>query len=392
MQENKMVVIEAIGSVSALGCNKVDILESLETPYCHFQNISVKQKNYPVIPIHKNARLELKEMLQLHPSFKKTDRAVQLALLATEKSLSQVYQPQQYDWTINAGSSRGATGIWEANFAQFQEDKTVPIKSSPLTTLGNISSHVAQHFKLKGFHIDHSITCSSGLQALANGMAWLKSGLTKKFLAIGTEAPLTPFTIAQMAVLGIYSKEQDSFPCKPCSNAEQKTNTFVLGEGAVSISLAHKKPVKGDVVILGIGTASEQINNLTSISKNGTAFAESMKKAIKDAQLKPKDVDIIIPHSPGTYQGDQAEKTAIESVIGNVKIPVINHKFLTGHTLGASGLLSVELAYYILQHNMKISFPYPSLYPRLSNTGSQHILINAMGFGGNAVSIMLKKV
>lgn len=392
MADKKFVVIESVGSVSPLGSSVDDIASSLKTPRCHFDYVSINNKSYPVIPIHKNSKKELKEFLTLHPEYKKVDRSVQLALLAANRCLENIFEPQQYEWTINAGSSRGATGIWENNIRQFHDDQTVPIKSSPLTTLGNISTSISQHFKLKGFPIDHSITCSSGLQALANGMAWLKAGLTEKFLAIGTEAPLTPFTIAQMAAIGIYSKARDSFPCKPCLKSNHKTNTFVLGEASVSIALSYRKPIKGELIIAGIGTASEQITNLTSISNDGYAFTQSMRKAIEQAEIRPEQLNLIIPHSPGTYQGDLSEKTAIESMLGNIRIPVINHKFLTGHTLGASGLLGLELAIYLIRHNIKLSFPYPSLYHNMDISKVNNVLINAMGFGGNAVSIMLKKV
>lgn len=388
---NKEVVIESIGSVSPLGSNPIDIIHSLQTPYCHFQRLPIGNQSYPVIPIHTNAQHELSDFLKLHPEYKKIDRTVQLALLASRICLANTSQ-EQAEWTINAGSSRGATEIWETNFKQFHEDETVPVKSSPLTTLGNISSHVAQHLKLTGFHIDHSITCSSGLQALANGMAWLKSGMSEKFMAIGTEAPLTPFTVSQMAVLGIYTKENDSFPCKPCAKNSHKTNTFMLGEAGVCLSLNLKHPVLNDIVMEGIGTASEQISNPTAISADGFAFVHSMQNALRNAQMESSAIDLIIPHSPGTYKGDMAEKNAIESVMGDRKIPVINHKFLTGHTLGASGLLSIELGYYILQHGIQINFPYPSMYPTIAYSNPRRIMVNAMGFGGNAVSILLKKV
>jgi 3-oxoacyl-[acyl-carrier-protein] synthase II len=108
--------------------------------------------------------------------------------------------------------------------------------------------------------------------------------------------------------------------------------------------------------------------------------------------MKADEIDLVIPHSPGTYQGDQAEHNAITSIFGDILPKVINHKFLTGHTLGASGLLSVELGYYMLNQNISFDFPYPSLYPTVSKPSPQTVLINSMGFGGNAVSIILKKL
>ena len=72
--------------------------------------------------------------------------------------------------------------------------------------MGNISSWVAHDLQTEGPEISHSITCSTALHALLNGVAWLQSGKQIKFLVGGSEAPLTPFTIAQMQALKIYAK------------------------------------------------------------------------------------------------------------------------------------------------------------------------------------------
>jgi 3-oxoacyl-(acyl-carrier-protein) synthase len=69
---------------------------------------------------------------------------------------------------------------------------------------------------------------------------------------------------------------------------------------------------------------------------------------------------------------------------------LISTKHLSGHTLGASGALSLELAIMMMQHGKNISFPYESIAHQNNNT-PKTILINAVGFGGNAVSIILQK-
>jgi 3-oxoacyl-[acyl-carrier-protein] synthase II len=395
MMKGKMI-ISSIGSASALGNNEKTVLDSIQQGKCNFQLKKLNGAEYPVIPIHHDASIELAELLHQYPRYKRIDRSAQLGILATQKCLEQLDENTSSEWTINAGSSRGATGIWEDYHHEFIQERSVPIKSSPLTTLGNISTHIAQHQKLQGFCIDHSITCGSGLQALANGYAWLKAGLTDHFLAVGTEAPITDFTLAQMVALGIYTNEKDEYPCKPCGLNNNKLNTFLLGEAAVAVALVTKEqPAENDVILAGMGTGSETIVHPASISPQGDAFRISMNKALENAGITAHQVDWVIPHSPGTFQGDHAEQFAIKSVFGEHPVQVLNHKFLTGHTLGASGLLSIELAFYMLTKNISIRFPYPSIYssnPELSKLQPSCILINSMGFGGNAVSIILSKV
>ena len=113
-----------------------------------------------------------------------------------------------------------------------------------------------------------------------------------------------------------------------------------------------------------------------------------MEMALKNANLSK--VDSIVMHAPGTMKGDASEYKAIQNIFGTEIPHLISTKFTTGHSFGASGALSLELAILMLQKNQLIQFPYESLTsgkPKSVNT----IMINATGFGGNAVSIILSK-
>ena len=113
-----------------------------------------------------------------------------------------------------------------------------------------------------------------------------------------------------------------------------------------------------------------------------------MKMALKNAGISK--VDSIIMHAPGTLKGDQSEYKAIKKLFGD-KIPhLISTKYATGHSFGASGALSMELAILMLQHQEIIEFPYNSM-PYGKPKKLKYIMVNATGFGGNAVSIILSK-
>jgi 3-oxoacyl-(acyl-carrier-protein) synthase len=110
-----------------------------------------------------------------------------------------------------------------------------------------------------------------------------------------------------------------------------------------------------------------------------------MKMALKDAALST--VDAIVMHAPGPLKGDQSEYNAIQKVFGAELPALTTNKWKIGHTLGASGLLSLELAVLMLQQQQFISVPFSkhSKVPKQLKT----ILVNSVGFGGNAVSILL---
>ena len=93
--------------------------------------------------------------------------------------------------------------MFESHFQEFLETGIANTLASPTTTLGNISSWVAHDLQTAGPELSHSITCSTGLHAVLNGVAWLKAGMADAFLVGGSEAPLTPFTLAQMKAMKI---------------------------------------------------------------------------------------------------------------------------------------------------------------------------------------------
>jgi 3-oxoacyl-(acyl-carrier-protein) synthase len=110
--------------------------------------------------------------------------------------------------------------------------------------------------------------------------------------------------------------------------------------------------------------------------------------ALADAELTA--VDVVVMHAPGTTQGDKSELKAVKSIFGKNQVHVISTKHQTGHTLGASGGLSMDLAIEMLTRQEVIYFPYKTEVEN-KQLIPETVLINAVGFGGNAVSIILQK-
>jgi 3-oxoacyl-(acyl-carrier-protein) synthase len=112
-----------------------------------------------------------------------------------------------------------------------------------------------------------------------------------------------------------------------------------------------------------------------------------MKMALKNHN--PDDIDIVVTHTPGTVKGDMSEVKAIQSIFNN-KLPFLTtNKWKVGHTLGASGMLSLEMAVLMLQNQEEIGVPFFKNQNPVKKINN--ILVNAVGFGGNAVSILLSK-
>ena len=287
---------------------------------------------------------------------------------------------------VNIGSSRGATSLFEKYHELFLKHNETKTLSSPTTTLGNISSWVAHDLQIQGPEISHSITCSTALHALLNGVAWIQSEMCDKFLVGGSEAPLTSFTIAQMQALKVYAKKNDQYPCKAL-DIEKKQNTMILGEGASMACLERGKKSNALAYIEGVGYATEILEHNISISAEAECFQRSMKMAMGDFDMN--DIDVIVMHAPGTKKGDLSEFKAISAVFGNNKPFLTTNKWKLGHTFGASGMLSIEFALLMLKHQQAIDVPFVAKQQQPKEV--KKILVNAVGFGGNAVSVLLSK-
>lgn len=340
-------------------------------------------------PLPHSFDAELDQAVQHLHGGSRLDRTVKLAAYATRRCLQNLATPLPGKVLVNIGSSRGATDTWETEFAQFHDTGVSSPKASPYSTPGNISSNVAALLAGQSVPVDHSVTCGSGLQALANAAAWLRAGMADSALVGGAEAPLTPFTRAQMKALKITASAVDPFPAKPLFSGNPKTG-MALGEGAAVFALSNAQDSPdAPFYITGLGLANERGGSPSGITGEGHALHEAMKTALYDAGLTRPDV--IITHAPGTEKGDRAELSAITHLFGENHPALFTNKHILGHTLGASGSLSLATACYILQTGKLPTLPYAA-YGQQNITGPiQSVMINATGFGGNAVSVVVEK-
>ena len=378
------ISITAIASLSPLGNNPKLIWEHYrQSNHCFVQQEFLNSAAL-VAPLNSGAKSLLEALRKTDHKYKFLDDSVLMAIAASRIAIAQACWGKDAEFGINIGSSRGATSLFEKHHLDFLKTGKAPTLASPTTTLGNISSWVAHDLQSNGPEISHSITCSTALHALINGVAWLRSGMADKFLVGGSEAPLTEFTIAQMQAMKIYAKENQQFPCRAL-DLEKKQNTMILGEGAAVCCLELGKKENALAYIEGIGYATELLEHNTSISAEATCFQKSMQMALESAATT--DVDVIVMHAPGTIKGDLSEYNAIQKVFGNNLPLLTTNKWKIGHTLGASGMLGIEMALSMLQQQQFISVPFSEVQSEKRKI--RKIMVNAVGFGGNAVSIVV---
>ncbi|MDI1318379.1 beta-ketoacyl synthase N-terminal-like domain-containing protein [Flavobacterium sp.] len=377
------IAITSIASFSALGKNSEVVWTDYLNPKTHIVEKTIGETSALVAPISETVAQEVQALRNSDTKYKSLDNSVLYAILASREAVKKAGWNDSV-FGVNIGSSRGATSLFEQHHQEFLATGKTPTLASPTTTLGNISTWVAHDLKSQGPELSHSITCSTALHAVLNGIAWLQAGMADKFLVGGSEAPLTAFTIAQMQALKIYAKTNDKFPCKAL-DLEKTKNSMVLGEGAAMACLELGEHKNALAYVTGFGYATDDLQHSISITDEAECFQKSMKMALQNIPLD--EVDAIVMHAPGTIKGDKSEYKAIQKVFGATLPMLTTNKWKIGHTFGASGMLNLEMAVLMLQHQQFIGVPFfTEPNPRKA---IRNIIVNAVGFGGNAVSILV---
>jgi len=385
-QLSQIISITAIASISPLGNTPETIWKNYLDGKSLFVEKNFGKFNALVSELAPDSCDLISEIKQSDHKYKALDNSVLYAIIASRQAVKNAGWKNDDVFGINIGSSRGATSLFEKHFETFLETGKAQTLASPTTTLGNISSWVAHDLQSGGPEISHSITCSTALHAVLNGVAWLRAGMADKFLVGGSEAPLTAFTIAQMKAMKIYANGYSDFPCRAL-DLDKKQNSMILGEGASVCCLEIGKKENALAYISGLGYATELLEHNISISAEALCFQKSMKMALQDTNIEA--VDVIVMHAPGTIKGDSSEYLAIQKVFGE-KLPLLTtNKWKIGHTFGASGMLNVEMALLMMQHNQFIGVPFAKA--QQPTKPIRNVMVNAVGFGGNAVSILLQK-
>lgn len=378
------VSITSVASVSALGLTSKEIWDHYKNDQHFILEHDFDGNKAFAAFLPKELQRSVQKIRTENAIFERVDNSVLYAMHAARQAMKLAGWKKGDDVGINIGSSRGATALFEQYHKNFLENGKAETLASPSTTLGNISSWVAQDLQSRGPEISHSVTCSTGLHAILNGVAWINSGMAKKFIAGGSEAALTPFTIAQVQAMKITARENLDYPCQAL-NFQKRQNSMVLGEGAAVVCIEPGEVLGAVAMLTGIGYATEKLKHSVSISANGTAFQKSMKMAMGD--LPAAEVDVVVMHAPGTIKGDSSEVNAVEAIFGKNLPAMTTNKWKIGHTYAASGVLSLELAILMLQYQEFVPVPFVS--ENKQPTRLKNIMVNAVGFGGNAVSVLI---
>lgn len=307
------------------------------------------------------------------------------------------------------GSGVGGIQTLEEQHLVFQ--RKGPRRISPffvIKMIANIAAgQISIKFGLQGPNYTVVSACSSASDAIGQAYRKIQYGETDVMITGGSEASVTPMTIAGFANMKALSSSKNDDPEKASRPFDKDRDGFVLGEGAgmlVLESLDHAR-ARGAIILAelnGYG-ATDDAFHVTQPAEGGAGAVKAMQLALKDANTQLTDINYICAHGTSTPFNDKSESAAIRTVFRSHadKLKVSSIKSMTGHLLGASGAIaSVACVQSLLENKVPPNINYMTPDPEcdldyVRNTAQDHecnhVMLNAFGFGGHNAVLVMKK-
>jgi 3-oxoacyl-[acyl-carrier-protein] synthase II len=276
----------------------------------------------------------------------------------------------------------------------------------PMLIANMASGQIAIHFGVKGPNSCVVTACATGAHCIGDAYRAIVYGDAKAIIAGGTEANITPLCVAGFNAMKALSTRNDE-PEKACRPFEKNRDGFVVAEGAgililEDLEFALNRGARIHAEIVGFGYTGDAYH-ITAPSPDGEGAARCMRMALRDAGLKPEEIDHINAHGTSTPLNDATETQALKAVFGEhaKKVPVSATKSMTGHLLGAAGSTEaiftiLSLRDGILPPTINYEEPDPECdldyVPNVARRKPIQIAMsNAFGFGGTNATVILKK-
>ncbi|WP_280274195.1 beta-ketoacyl synthase N-terminal-like domain-containing protein [Nocardia wallacei] len=261
----------------------------------------------------------------------------------------------------------------------------------------SVAAAVGSELPARGPNISVSNACAAGGYALSLAADLVRSGQADVVVAGGVET-------YHRTSMGCFNRlaAVDPVRCRPFDSERQGT---IFGEGAAMLVVesaaraARRSGARVYARLAGSAWSSDGFH-LNAPEPGGTRIERAMTAALAAARISAAAVGCVIPHATGTTLNDAIEARALERVLGAdaPTTPIYSLKGLTGHTGGAAGAFAAVAAALMLEHgtippNPPIGQQDPEcrvwLPLRQERLPNPSILVNAYGFGGNNVSLVL---
>jgi 3-oxoacyl-[acyl-carrier-protein] synthase II len=307
------------------------------------------------------------------------------------------------------GSGMGGLESIEEAYDRYLETHS-PKKVSPFfipaSIINLVSGHLSIAFNVTGPNLAIATACTTSTHSLGLAMRLIQYGDADAMLAGGSEMSTCATGMSGFAQAKALSQRNDD-PEGASRPWDKDRDGFVMGDGAGAMMLEEYEQAKARgakiyAEIVGFGMSGDAFH-VTAPPENGEGARKAMANALVDAQLRPEQVQYVNAHATSTELGDRAETTAIRRAFGAAadKLAVSSTKSMTGHLLGAAGV--VEAIFSVLALRDQVAPPTINLHTPgegcdldyVPNTARQmsleYTLSNSFGFGGTNGSLIFRR-
>ena len=407
----RRVVITGIGAITPIGKNVEEFWKAIQEGTCGIDNITLfDTTNFKVKVAAELKDYNPEEFLD-RKAAKRLDRYSQLAIIAAKEAMqdSKIDMSKEDATRIGVSISSGIGGL-----TTIEEQKEIlmekgPDRVTPLfipLSINNMATgNVSIELGAKGESFAISTACASSTHAIGECYRIIKHGYQDVMIVGGSEASITPLAVSGFMNIKALSTSQDK--TRASIPFDKERNGFVMGEGAGVIILeelehAKKRGCKIYAEICGYGVTSDA-HHITAPAPGGEGGARAMINAIKDANIKPEEIDYINAHGTSTPINDKFETAAVKTVFKDhaYNLSMSSIKGATGHLLGAAGAVESIACIKAIEN----SFIPPTIGYKekdeecdldiVPNKGKKkeinYAMNNSLGFGGHNSSLIFKK-
>lgn len=346
---------------------------------------------------------------------RKIDRFTQFALIASDEAVkdaginTETSDPDRIGVIFASGIGGLITFQEEVtNFAQGDGTPRFNPFFIPKMILDIAAGQISMRHGFRGPNFAVVSACASSTNAIIDAFDNIRLGKADIIITGGSEAVISAAGVGGFNAMKALSERNDA-PATASRPFDKERDGFVMGEGAgvlVLESLDHAL-ARGAKIYCEIagGGATADAHHITAPHPEGLGAKNVMLAALKDAGMKPEEIDYINVHGTSTPLGDIAETKAILSVFGNhaYDLNISSTKSMTGHCLGAAGALEalaciMAVTKDVVPPTINHFTDDPELDPKLNFTFNKAqqkavnaALSNTFGFGGHNASVIVKK-
>jgi 3-oxoacyl-[acyl-carrier-protein] synthase II len=409
---SKRVVVTGVGLVTPLAIGTEPSWDALKASKCGIATITQFD------PAAFSCRIagEVKGFDPAHyiekKEIKKMGRFIQYAIAASDFALSgsglKVTPEIAEEVGVYIGSGIGGFEVIEREHQTLLEQG--PRRISPFfipATIVNLASgHVSIRSGAKGPNSATATACTTSAHSIGDSFRIIQRGDAVAMICGGTEAAVTPMSIGGFAAMRALSTRNDE-PHRASRPWDKDRDGFVVGEGAGMLVLEELEfaRARGAVIlaeVVGYGMSADAFH-VTAPPEDGDGAFRVMRNAVKDAGLRPDQIDYINAHGTSTDVGDRVETVAIKRAFGDhaYKLAVSSTKSMTGHLLGGAGGLEAGITVLAIRDQIApatINHECPDPACDLDYVPNQarpmkidYALSNSFGFGGTNGCLIFKR-